>query len=545
MLRDATLKGATPAFGLPTRVFVLVAALFAEKLLMNSVVDSDRALAAVGLGEMFRVVQHWGLRLLVAFAGAIALLAYWRGGEKLAKANANMQGMRPNFGWLFVHVLAFLAVLVLSYLAFREGVSDRGFVWIITTGTLLGALTVVSAALALAPGRLWLETARSLGILLFYAVVIAVFGTVAGELSQKLWAPCASITFQAVRIVLLPLLPSLEADPTDRILSTDRFAIEILESCSGLEGMALMLAFTGMWLLIFRREYIFPVAFMLVPLGLIAMFTLNVVRIAVLLLIGHFGFPGVAQYGFHSQAGWLAFILAACGWVVFSRKLKWLSTVASGAETAHERRNPATPYVLPLVAILFVGMLTHAVSNGFENLYPLRLLTGAGALWICRKPLAALNWRCSWRGVLVGICVFALWLAMARWLVPAGNMPPALAAMPLGTRTVWMICRLLASIVTVPIAEELGYRGYLMRRLSQEEFEKLSFHNVRWPAVAVTAIIFGLGHGSMWIPGTVAGLAYGAILVRTGRLGEAVAAHATTNALIAASVLLFGRWDLW
>ncbi len=52
-------------------------------------------------------------------------------------------------------------------------------------------------------------------------------------------------------------------------------------------------------------------------------------------------------------------------------------------------------------------------------------------------------------------------------------------------------------------------------------------------------------HGSMWFAGALAGLAYGAVAIRANRLGEAVAAHATTNALVAGQVLLFGQWQLW
>jgi membrane protease YdiL (CAAX protease family) len=49
----------------------------------------------------------------------------------------------------------------------------------------------------------------------------------------------------------------------------------------------------------------------------------------------------------------------------------------------------------------------------------------------------------------------------------------------------------------------------------------------------------------MWLPAIFAGMAYGAIAIKTGRIGEAVVAHATTNALIAAAVLLFDQWQLW
>jgi membrane protease YdiL (CAAX protease family) len=52
-------------------------------------------------------------------------------------------------------------------------------------------------------------------------------------------------------------------------------------------------------------------------------------------------------------------------------------------------------------------------------------------------------------------------------------------------------------------------------------------------------------HGGRWAPGIFAGAVYGVVAIRTNRLGEAVAAHAVTNFLIAISVLAFGCWQLW
>jgi exosortase/archaeosortase family protein len=47
---------------------------------------------------------------------------------------------------------------------------------------------------------------------------------------------------------------------------------------------------------------------------------LGVLRIAILMLIGNAGFPDVAAYGFHSQAGWIAFNSVACGLAFLSRR---------------------------------------------------------------------------------------------------------------------------------------------------------------------------------------------------------------------------------
>jgi CAAX prenyl protease-like protein len=99
--------------------------------------------------------------------------------------------------------------------------------------------------------------------------------------------------------------------------------------------------------------------------------------------------------------------------------------------------------------------------------------------------------------------------------------------------------------VIVPIAEELAYRGYLLRRLVGQDFAAVRFEGIGlWPLLTSTAV-FAAAHGTLWPAAAVAGLVYGLIVIRTGRIGEAVLAHATTNTLIALAVVLGGHWELW
>jgi CAAX prenyl protease-like protein len=60
----------------------------------------------------------------------------------------------------------------------------------------------------------------------------------------------------------------------------------------------------------------------------------------------------------------------------------------------------------------------------------------------------------------------------------------------------------------------------------------------------VSSVLFGALHGR-WLAGTVAGMFYAWAMYRRGRLADAVVAHATTNALIAADVLILGYWNYW
>jgi CAAX prenyl protease-like protein len=65
-----------------------------------------------------------------------------------------------------------------------------------------------------------------------------------------------------------------------------------------------------------------------------------------------------------------------------------------------------------------------------------------------------------------------------------------------------------------------------------------------WFSFLLSSVLFGALHGR-WLAGTVAGMFYVWAMYRRGKVLDAIMAHATTNALIAAEVLLFGSWTLW
>ena len=306
-----------------------------------------------------------------------------------------------------------------------------------------------------------------------------------------------------------------------------------------------MLAFSGAWLLYFRHEYIFPRALLLIPASIAAIFALNVVRLAALMLIGDAGFPDVAVYGFHSQAGWIAFNAVACALVLVSRRSAWLNRTVTRSDVSPAAHNPTAAYLMPLLAILAAGAVTRALSSDFEFLYPLRVAAGLWMLLRYRRSLAGLDWGWSWRGPALGIVVFLLWIGSAHLQLHAAGMPEKLAALPSALRGLWIVSRLAGGVLIVPIAEELAYRGYLMRRLTKPDFDAVPFQSVRWPALAATAILFGVAHGALWLPAMAAGVVFGLLVVRRGQIGEAVVAHATSNALIAAGVLGWNQWQLW
>jgi exosortase E/protease (VPEID-CTERM system) len=274
----------------------------------------------------------------------------------------------------------------------------------------------------------------------------------------------------------------------------------------------------------------------------------NAVRIAALILIGVAGAPSVAEGGFHSQAGWIAFNCVALSFVVLAGRLPWF--ISEKRERAMETRaasNPTAAYLMPFLAILAAAMISRSSSSGFEWLYPLRFFAAAIALWVLRSNYLELDWKFGGFSVAAGCAVFGLWLGLdlAAGVQPSNGIAAGLASLPGPSRVGWLVFRSAAAIITVPIAEELAFRGFLIRRLISADFQALSPRRYTYVAVLVSSAAFGLLHGERWLAGTLAGLAYAAAYLRRGRIGDAVAAHATTNALLAAWVLLGGKWQLW
>jgi exosortase E/protease (VPEID-CTERM system) len=524
------------------RLVIIGLVLVAEAILHTSFSQTLDHTASNGVVELLPDLQHSLFRFLVAYVVlCVLLITANRPGGLIRIGMGHCDApIRP--GWIAIHVVAITLLAGLSFAMYTNSVAVSYPV--LAVAWLLCGITGCAALFAaLAPFPAWARAARNHRAVLLYAIAPALATIIAINLSQLLWKPAAKVTFDLVAISLRPILPHLSADPASLTLDTGRFAVEIAAPCSGLEGMGLMLIFCSAWLWFFRREYRFPRALLVIPAALTLTFLLNTVRIAVLVLIGDAGYPNLAIVGFHSQAGWIAFNAVAFAVAIVSRRSPWLRSAAPSESALTE--NPTAPYLVPLMVILAAGMLAHALSAGFELLYPLRLIGAAVALWIYRRRYAQLAWSFSWRAVAVGGLIFAMWLAFDRIFNTPNPMPDSLSQLPGPARWFWIVCRTMAAIVTVPICEELAYRGYLMRRFVSPDFDTVAFRDVPWFALAAASIIFGISHGGLFVPAIFAGAAYGLLAIRTNKLGEAIAAHATTNALLAVAVLVFDQWQLW
>jgi exosortase E/protease (VPEID-CTERM system) len=340
--------------------------------------------------------------------------------------------------------------------------------------------------------------------------------------------------------------------------------VEVAPICSGVEGIGLIAALMGAFLYLERRELVWPRALLLLPLSGLLVWLLNVVRITALIAVGTWGSPAVALGGFHSKAGWILFTVAALGTVLLARRLtvfrrKELRTAvgmpaplvaqepSDAASTETDELGAFTAaYLAPMLAVLGVSMLTGLVpTDGFDGLYPLRVLAAGVALWHFRRRYSSLAVSRPWLGLGAGILLGAAWIAVASQPTGAAPHPVAVAlgALPSAAAAAWVGMRLFGSVVAVPVVEELAFRGFLMRRLVDRDFYRVRLDRLSWPALLLSSVGYGLLHAQWW-QGIAAGLLYGLLVIARGRLTDAIVAHGATNAVLAAYVLVTGDWSL-
>ena len=138
-----------------------------------------------------------------------------------------------------------------------------------------------------------------------------------------------------------------------------------------------------------------------------------------------------------------------------------------------------------------------------------------------------------------------VWIGLQRADVPADRTFAAgLSALPAARKFAWLMFRTAGAVLTVPVAEELAFRGYLIRKLVASDFETVPAGQFTWFSFVASSLLFGLLH-QQWIAGTIAGMLFAIAFYRRGRICDAVVAHASANAILAAYVLGTHQWSLW
>ena len=212
------------------------------------------------------------------------------------------------------------------------------------------------------------------------------------------------------------------------------------------------------------------------------------------------------------------------------------------------------PYVAPFAVFLLFLTIGDLFGLG-EWEYPFRTFVLAAVLWFFSRKVIALR-PTQWLGTLaIGVVVFLIWIApdalipgyRTHWLFQnsitgkvTSSLPAVFQLSPLV-----LLFRTLRAMVIVPIVEELFWRGWLLRWLIRPDFESVQLGAYQAASFWISAVLFASEHGPYWEVGLIAGIIYNLWMIRTGSLADCIWAHAVTNGLLSAYVILWGKWEYW
>lgn len=212
--------------------------------------------------------------------------------------------------------------------------------------------------------------------------------------------------------------------------------------------------------------------------------------------------------------------------------------------------SPAFVRVLPFAIFVTLTFLQGKFGEELRYwIYFLKMIVGAWLIWLVWPLVREMRWKISWEAVLVGVAVFAIWVGLDNFYPKFFK--PALAWNPQAQYTespmlAWFFVavRIIGVTLVVPPIEEIFYRSFLYRYISQADFDVAPLNYFNWRALAAVSLFFGFAHRE-WIAGILCGLAYQWIVIRKNRLGDAMTAHAITNLLLGIWVVWKDAWHFW
>jgi hypothetical protein len=222
-------------------------------------------------------------------------------------------------------------------------------------------------------------------------------------------------------------------------------------------------------------------------------------------------------------------------------------------------RSPMAAYTVPFLIFMGGLMLTSALrATGSEVfwlkhpeywVYPLQTALCAAALVFYWRQYDFSKRGGLFTATLAGLVVLGVWIApQAVFGFPERTEGFDPTVFGEGSALYWMtlVARFTRLVVIVPLVEEIFWRGFLMRSLVREDFEKARIGEFQWKAFLLVAVFFMLVHSMAdWPAAFLCGLVYNFVAVKTRSLSACVVAHGLTNLGLGAYIMATRQWGFW
>ena len=225
-----------------------------------------------------------------------------------------------------------------------------------------------------------------------------------------------------------------------------------------------------------------------------------------------------------------------------------------------ERVLKMIPYVLPFALYVVLTQILLDFPDYYPWLYSaVVLVVGAVTVYILGVRRLIRPHRDVIAGVGVGLVGIALWIGLSRLgveqhiseILPSWLRPEARAAFnPFQALPNPAACwgfvgmRMIGLVIVVPIAEELFWRGFLMRWVISSDWENQQIGQFTLRSFIWVVLLFTLAHPE-WLAAAVYCSLLNGLIYWKRDLWNCVVAHAVSNLVLGAYVLSTGSWELW
>lgn len=223
------------------------------------------------------------------------------------------------------------------------------------------------------------------------------------------------------------------------------------------------------------------------------------------------------------------------------------------------RDRPDLVMVAPYMAYLLFMM----VGGKFPEAYlpwgiALRGVGGFTVFWLFRKHLPALGKPHLGLAIVMGVLCAAGWVAGQKLFDAVGlggrfflfpGVPEADDPRVGISAVSWWsqaVLRIGVASVTVPIVEELFWRGFLLRALIDwHRFEKVPLGTFTWVSFLGTSLLSMLQHPDNWAISVLCWFAFNALMYWKKSLLFLMIVHGVTNLALYVYVIAWEDWLFW
>ncbi len=225
------------------------------------------------------------------------------------------------------------------------------------------------------------------------------------------------------------------------------------------------------------------------------------------------------------------------------------------------RRYPEIPWIAPFFAYL---LLSQVAASAPEELYPwlhlsVVVVSGAVAFFLLRGKGIIRPHRDIMPGIIAGMAGIIIWVYLCgldidstltsflpEWIRPGMRVafnPFEQIENPVA-RWLFIGARLVGMSIVVPVAEELFWRGWLMRWIISHRWQEVAIGTFSIGSFLWVTFLFTMAHPE-WLAAACWCAMINLLLYWKKDLWNCIVAHGVTNFLLAVYVMRFDAWQLW